>query len=416
MIHFGDGRDWFFQRRFGLFIHWGIYAVDAWHEQDIFRRRRTREDYDRSMRRFNPRRFDPDAWLDLAEEAGMRYLCFTTKHIDGFCMWDSAHTTYSVTHTPYGKDILAMLAEACHRRDVPLCLYHSIVDMHHPNYPNAGRSYEFPGPQAGDEPDLGRYLAYLKAQVRELCTRYGKIHGFWWDGNVLEHRDPSINAMIRELQPGIIINNRGMDDGDFGTPERDWDESVRTERRFEKPIEACQALGRQSWGHRRGEDYYTDKHLLRGIANILAKGGNYLLNTGPKADGTIAREDARLLRAIGRWHRIAREALYDTEPCSSLTENRDVLLTRRGNTFYVILHREPATRAVELIPFTLRPRSAVLLNTGRPVKSTTDMLPWQFRHQRGYLCLHGLPLSVLNTTVPVIRLDFDGDPVSSDAC
>ena len=409
MRRFADGRDWFFEHRFGLFIHWGIYAVDGWQEQDIFRRHRTRVDYDRLVRRFNPAKFNPDAWLDLAQQAGMTYLCFTTKHIDGFCMWDTAQTTYSVMHTPYGKDVLAMLADACRRRGFPLCLYYSVVDMHHPSYPNAGQSYEFAGPQPGDPPDLARYFDFLRTQVRELCTRYGKIHGFWWDGNVRRHRDPSINAMIRELQPGIIINNRGMDDGDFGTPERDWDESVQNELRLERPTEACQALGSQSWGYRRREDYYTDKHIIRSLANVLAKGGNYLLNTGPKADGTIAHEDARMLREIGRWHQAVREALFDVEPCSHLVENRNVLLTRRGNTLYVILHKEPVTRAVDLLPLTALPRAALLLNTGKPVRVANDMLPWQYKAGRGYLCLHDLPPHVLNATVPVIRLDFDQD-------
>ena len=110
---FGDARDWFFEKRFGLFVHWGLYAIPAWHEQVLYRKRMNRSEYARLMREFNPTHFDPDAWLDLAEEAGMQYVCFTTKHIDGFCMWDTAQTDFKVTRTPYGKDVLAMLADAC---------------------------------------------------------------------------------------------------------------------------------------------------------------------------------------------------------------------------------------------------------------------------------------------------------------
>lgn len=124
-------------------------------------------------------RYDPDAWLDLAEEAGMEYVCFTTKHHDGFCLWDTAQTEYNVMRSPCGKDVLGMLAQACRRRGFPLCLYYAVADWHHPNYPNQGRSHELPGPEAGDEPDLDRYLDFLRAQVRELCTAYGELGGFW---------------------------------------------------------------------------------------------------------------------------------------------------------------------------------------------------------------------------------------------
>ncbi len=187
---FNDGRDWFFQKRFGLFIHWGLYAIPAWHEQLQWRGRVSRADYQKLALDFNPVRFDPDAWLDLAQAAGMEYLCVTTKHHDGFCLWDTAQTDYNVMNTPYGRDILGLLAGACHRRGVPLCLYYSVVDWHQPNYPNQDRSHELPGPAAGDEPDLDRYMAFLKAQVHELCTQYGEIHGFWWDMNVTGLRRP----------------------------------------------------------------------------------------------------------------------------------------------------------------------------------------------------------------------------------
>ena len=212
-FRFGDGRDWFFQKRFGLFVHWGVYAIPAWQEQLHWRGRVPREQYRKLIRDFNPVRFDPDAWLDLAQDAGMEYLCVTTKHHDGFCLWDTAQTDYNVMHTPYGKDILALLAEACHRRGVPLCLYYSVVDWHQPNYPNQDRSHELPGPGPDDEPDIDRYMAFLKAQVRELCTRYGEIACFWWDMNITGVVDPSINAMIRQLQPNALVNNRGFDDG-----------------------------------------------------------------------------------------------------------------------------------------------------------------------------------------------------------
>ena len=202
--------------------------------------------------------------------------------------------------------LLAMLADACHRRNFPLCLYHSVVDWHHPNYPNQGRSHELPQPEPGDNPDFDQYLAFLKAQVRELCTNYGDIHGFWWDMNVTGEVIPEVNNMIRELQPAAVINNRGFDDGDFGTPERD-NTPLNEVRAFDKPTEACQAVGRESWCYRENEDYYSDLHLMRSIDKTLAKGGNYLLNVGPKADGTLPDEAVAILNRVSRWYHAVKE-------------------------------------------------------------------------------------------------------------
>ena len=239
---FGDGRDWFFQKRFGMFVTWGIYSLGAWQEQHMYRKEMTREEYVPFMHRFNPVNFNPDAWLDLAEQAGMEYVTFTTRHIDGFCMWNTRETSYNIMNTPYGKDTLKMLADACHRRGFPLCLYYSVDDMHNPTYPSAGRPYELPAPAPGDEPNEEIYLEFVKRQVRELCTNYGEIHGFWWDAQVLGRKDPSFNDLVRSLQPKAVINDRGFDKGDYGTPERDWDQSVNTELYFKKIVEACQSL------------------------------------------------------------------------------------------------------------------------------------------------------------------------------
>jgi len=310
MRRFGDGRDWFLEKRFGMFVHWGIYSVAGWHEQHMFRKKLSRAEYIPFMKQFNPVKFNPDEWLDIAEQAGMKYLTFTTKHVDGFCMWDTKQTDFNITRTPYAKDALAKLAEACHRRKFPLCLYYSCADMNQKNYPSAGRPYELKAPEPGDEPDLNRYLEFVRAQVRELCTNYGEIHGFWWDANVIKHRDPSINAMIRKLQPCAVINNRGYDEGDFGTPERDWDSSVNTKQLFDKPIEACQSVGFQSWSWREDEDYYSDAHLIRSIQKVLAKGGNYLLNVGPMGDGFIPQPSQDILRHVGKWLKVNGESIY----------------------------------------------------------------------------------------------------------
>jgi alpha-L-fucosidase len=406
-FRFGDGRDWFFEKRFGLFLHWGLYAVGGWHEQDQYSRNISRREYAKQMQVFNPVQFDPEAWLDMAQAAGMEYLTFTTKHIDGFCMWNTAQTDYNIMHTLYGKDILGMLAEACHRRNFPLCLYHAIVDMHHPNYPSAGRPYEVRQPEPTDQPDLTQYLAYVKAQVTELCTNYGKLHGFWWDGNVLEYKDSTFNALIRKLQPDAVINNRGMDAGDFSTPERDWDDDVNRLAAFERPSEACQSIGTQSWGYRRNEDYYSDEHLIRSLDKVMAKGGNYLLNVGPTELGTFPHEAQRILQTIGGWYENVKEAFDGTEPASELVDNPEVLLTRRDKTLYVHLTKTPVSEGLILAPLNKMPKRATLLNTGAAVEARVEIIPAYANAEKPCLRLRKLPVNKLTGTVLVVKLEFD---------
>jgi alpha-L-fucosidase len=401
---FGDGRDWFFQQRFGLFVHWGLYAIPGWHEQHQWRARVPRAEFVKLARHWNPTKFKPDAWLDLMEEVGMKYICITTKHHDGFCLWDTKQTPFNTMNTPYKRDIIGMLADACHKRRMPLCLYYSIADWNHPNYPNQGRHHELP-PQPQDSPDWEKYLEFLRAQVRELCTNYGVIHGFWWDMNVPQHKDPSINAMIRKLQPQAVINNRGFDEGDFGTPERDYERDEATG--FDRPTEACQAVGVESWGYRQDEDYYTDRHLMRSIDRYLARDGNYLLNVGPRADGTIPPQASAILRRIGKWYKAVRESLEGVEPASYLTSNRNVMLTRRDRTLYVHLNKDPQGDGVKLKPLNVAPKRAVLLNTGKPVDCVVNLTPADHQEQKVYLRLMHLPVNELANTVLVAKLEFN---------
>ncbi|MFP4026294.1 MAG: alpha-L-fucosidase [Candidatus Brocadiia bacterium] len=407
---FDDARDWFRRRRSGLFLHWGIYAVPAWHEQIQWRRPIPGEKYATYADQFNPVEYDPDRWLDHAEEAGMQYVCFTTKHHDGFCMWDTDETDFKITSTPYGRDVLEMLADACHRRDFPLCLYYSVVDWHHPNYPNQGRSHELDAPKNGDDPDLEKYLGFLRAQVRELCTRYGELGGFWWDMNVTEHTNPSINEMIRKLQPGAVINNRGFDEGDYGTPERDLE--LEQNAPFKHLTEACQSIGKQSWGYREDEDYYTLRQLRSSIDYYLSRGGNYLLNVGPTARGNFPSEAVHILRNLGQWYDAVREALHDADPVSGLLDSDRYLTTRRDNTLYVHLHRPLICDAVDLAPFHTLPREAILLNTGEEVECDTDWLPWDFMKVKGGNCaghlrVKNIPADELCGQIPVFKLEFE---------
>jgi alpha-L-fucosidase len=415
MQMFGDGRDWFFEKRYGMFVHWGLYAIPGWHEQDQWRRSIPRAEYGQLIHQFNPVRFDPERWLDVLQAAGMEYLTVTTKHHDGFCLWDTKQTDFNVMRSPYGRDVIGLLSDACHRRGVPLCLYYSVADWHHPNYPNQGRHHELPGPVEGDRPDWDAYMAFLVEQVRELCTNYGEIHGIWWDMNVPQHQDPTVNDMIRRLQPKAVVNNRGFDEGDFSTPERHVPEG----RRFSRPTEACQSLGRESWGYRAEEDYYTAKNLMQSIQKILAMGGNYLLNVGPHPDGTIPQVQVELLERIGRWFDAVKESFYGAGPASDLVESEDVLLTRKGDSLYVHINRDPEASAVGLGPLTQRPSSATLLNDGSALDPRVELTPrsWHEQWNAGmrpahgdspveYLRIRSLPVDVLTGEPMVVRLDF----------
>ncbi len=406
---FGDRRDWWFQKRFGMFVHWGLYSIPGYHEQEQWRRRVPRSEYVKLAQQWNPVKYNPDEWLDLAAKTGMKYICLTTKHHDGFCLFDTKRTSYNTMRTPYGRDPVRMLVEACHRRNFPVCFYYSIADWHHPNYPNQGRHHELP-PQPGDQPDLMKYLDFLIAQVRELCTQYGEIQGFWWDMNVDKHFDRSINDMIRKLQPGAVINNRGFDPGDFGTPERDFEKESEELLAFEKRTEACQSVGMESWGYRKDEDYYSDGHLIRSIDKYLARDANYLLNVGPKGDGTMPQEAAAILSHIGDWYGKVKESLEGAVPASHLTSNRSILLTRKGNDLFVHVHKVPAGEGIKLKPLAAAPRRATLLNTGRPVEFALDMVPSDHLEQKGYLRLRKLPVNELSNTVLVVKLEFDRLP------
>jgi alpha-L-fucosidase len=212
------------------------------------------------------------------------------------------------------------------------------------------------------------------------------------------------------LQPKAVINNRGFDEGDFGTPERDYEKSGEDAPGFDRPTEACQSVGTESWGYRQDEDYYTDRHLLRSIDRYLARDANYLLNIGPTGEGVIPPESVAILQRIGQWYRQVRESLEGVEPASQLSSNRNVLLTRRANTLYVHLHRDPTSEAVKLKPLNMAPRRATLLNTGQPVEFAVDLVPSEHVEQKPYLRLRKLPVNELANTVLVVKLEFEHLP------
>ncbi len=339
-----DRMDWWRDARFGMFIHWGLYAVPAgeWegttnHAEWI---RTTAqiplETYDAFVDQFNPVDFDADEWVRMAKDAGMKYIVITSKHHDGFCLFDSEYTDFDIMSTPFQRDILKELSDACAEQDIVICWYHSIMDWHHPNY-LPRRNWETERSIEGA--DLDMYVEeYLKKQLAELTGNYGKIGVLWFDGEWEDtwthERGVDLYNYVRGLQEDIIINNRvdkgrqgmqGMTSsdefkGDFGTPEQeipatglpgvDW--------------ETCMTMNNH-WGYNKYDDNWKSaEELIQKLVDIASKGGNFLLNVGPKADGTFPQESIDRLKSIGDWVEIYGESIYGTSasPFSDLEWGR----------------------------------------------------------------------------------------------
>ena len=403
-----DDAPWkMFDRRVGMFVHWGIYAVDGWHEQAQWRRGVPVAEYEKLMDGFTLRDYDPEKWLDLMEAAGMDYIVFTTKHHDGFCLWDTAETDYKVTKTPGGRDVLRELSDACHRRGIRLGLYYSCPDWHHPNALNFGGDHQLDRPNPGAQPDLMKYLDYVKRQVTELLTRYGRVDCFFWDippGVKI----PEMNDFVRRLQPGIMINPRGFGPGDYATPERD---SMKGGA-FSKLVEGCDSVDAESWGYRVNADYRSVGYCERAAAGLLARGGNLLLNVGPDADGRIPAEAQRILRRFGAWHKAVREAWQGVTNETGVVKDPSCLVTKRtggeGEVLYLSYANGLDRCGVNLFPLDRMPKSAVLLNTGAALKTEVVFMPssfWEGGH-RNSLHVSGIPVDDLAGEPIVIRLEY----------
>lgn len=394
--------------RFGMFIHWGPYAITGWQEQVRMRCGISRQTYREMAMDFTPTKYDPEQWVLLAKEAGMEYICFTTKHHDGFCMWDTKETDFKITNTAH-RDVLAELAAACRKHGMALSLYYSIPDWNHPCGYNERSSHQCP-PEAGDTPDMDAYKTYVLAQVRELLTGYGEIYTWFWDIPP-QLCDPSMNELVRSLQPHILINDRGWwkddgtPDGDFSTPER----SVPDGEAFTRYTEACQSVGQQSWGYRENEDYFSPAFLARSMDKILLMGGSYLLNVGPDKDGVIPPEAVHIVQTVGKWYRSVKEAYTpETKPCANWTSPH-VWATGNGNIIYLHTRTPLTSTGLSLAPHTELPRSVTLLNTGKPVAFAVENVPEDFTGTFGemrppVLRFHGLPT---DTDMPlVLRMEI----------
>ncbi|MFP4621154.1 MAG: alpha-L-fucosidase [Bacteroidales bacterium] len=349
---------WWKEARFGMFIHWGLYAQAARHEWVKKRERIPDEEYQKYFEIFNPDMFDPAEWAKKAKAAGMKYAVITTKHHEGFCMFGSEYTDYDVMNTPYDKDIIKEWVEAFRAEGLGIGFYYSLIDWHHPEY-----TIDRVHPQSADtqeeydnlnkDRDMSIYREYLKNQVREILTNYGKIDILWLDysfpGKFGKDRNDwgsvELMKMVRRLQPEIIVNDRAdlkdyWGGWDFTTPEQFKVESWPEIDGEKIPWETCQTFS-GSWGYYRDEHTWKDKkQLLVLLIESVSKGGNLLLNVGPTARGTFDHRAQDALNEMGEWMKYNSRSIYGCTQAPDEFEAPDnTLLTynQEKNRLYIHL-------------------------------------------------------------------------------
>jgi alpha-L-fucosidase len=409
---------WFNEARYGLFIHWGAYATYGRGEQVLFREHLDQNEYARIARAWNPTRFNASAWADLARRAGFRYAVLTTRHHDGFCLWDSRQTSYTTAAQAAGRDFVREYVEAFRAAGLRVGLYYSLADWRIPAY--------WDGP-AKDPQGWERFREYVQRQVEELLTGYGKIDVIWFDGawphSAHDWRSVELVQMIRRLQPDILINNRlgalptlpadaqrnqthadggaGVGEsrelGDFGTPEHHI--TAEPGRLWE----SCQVSTWRLWGYTRGERWRPADVMLDMLVECAGKGGNLLLNVGPTPEGEFPPQFIERAEQIGRWLETHGEAIYGSEAgeaCEFITYGRQ---TRKGNNLYLIVRFWDGRPELHLAGLATRVQRAVLLTTGQELS---------FEQNEDHLILRGLPAERPTALFPVIRLECAGRPTA----
>ncbi|MBT3379157.1 MAG: hypothetical protein HN742_13410 [Lentisphaerae bacterium] len=390
---------WWTEARFGMFVHFGLYALLQRGEWVMYREEISREEYGELLHQFNPSRFDADEWVGLAEDAGARYITITAKHHDGFCLFDSALTDFNITNTPFKRDLIGELVDACRRQDMRIAFYYSQPDWRHVNFVNRpGAFKEWPCARPEDRPNWPKYQAFLEGQVRELCTNYGRIDGIWWDGShrsEADWRGKHLYDMIKQYQPHAVVNDRARY-GDFFTPERSIPELP-----VGAPCECCQAINTKSWGYKAGGPYWSAPALIQSLVKTASLGANFLLNVGPKPDGTISQPEAERMRMIGTWLKTHGKAIRGTEGCPLPKGAANIRATRTDNTLYLHLLEWPDTDWLPISSVTAPPERARLLG------HETDL---QTEWTDTGLVIGPLPPAPLSGGVQTVALDFAGKP------
>ncbi|MEK7404056.1 MAG: alpha-L-fucosidase [Acidobacteriota bacterium] len=404
---------WFREAKFGMFIHWGPYAVIGRHEWARHRFQIPQAEYDQYARRFNPVKFNADAWADLARNAGVRYIVITSKHHDGFSIYRSKVSDYDMEITPHKGDPLKMLAEASKRKGMRLGFYHSIMDWHHPDY-TPKRAWEVANPKEGG--NLDRYIrGFMMPQIRELLTEFGEVAMIWFDGewehtNQEQHAD-EVYEFIRKLQPNTLINDRIFkrepgNRADFGTPEQ-FVPATGMKDPSGRPIlwESCVTINMDSWGYNKYEtEFKTERDLIRMLIEVVSKGGNLLLNVGPKPDGTIQDEFVTRLNAMGRWLRVNGEAIYETTASPFARLPFFGRATAKGNTVYLHVFQWPRDGQLRVPGLKNKVVSAALV---------ADRAARLKVRREGDDAIVTLPAEAPDEIASVVALTLDGPPATA---
>jgi alpha-L-fucosidase len=432
---------WFNEARFGMFIHWGVYseAAGMWNDKPVPGAGEWIEgdgkiphaEYRSTLlAKFNPVKYDADAWVLAAKNAGMKYIVITSKHHDGFCLWDSQLTDWDIASTQYKQDLLKPLAEACEKYGLKFCVYHSIMDWSHPDYatktadnganaPADAAKSTWRGNANNPNPDMDRYTAYLKGQLKELVTNYHPGI-MWFDGeweNAWTHeRGVDLYNYLRELDPKLIINNRvdkgraGMSGhttdakfkGDYGTPEQEIPATG-----FGKGVawESCMTMN-DTWGFKTSDTHWKSSEvLIRNLIDIASKGGNYLLNVGPNGAGEIPAASLERLAAIGAWMKTNSESIIGTTASLFPKVSWDGRSTTRRNadgstTVYLHIFKQPKDGNLTVSGLMTRPDEASILGQPGKLEITGKAGAWTIQ----------VPASAAAPVATVVALSIKGDP------
>ena len=406
-----DARRWFRDAKFGLFIHWGVYAVPGGEycgqtvegngEWIMHSLKMPISEYDHFAAQFNPTEFDPAEWVSLAKQAGMKYITITAKHHDGFALWDSKVSDWDVVDcTPYKRDLLKMLADECHRQGIKLFFYYSLLDWHHPDYFPRGRTGQYAGrPESGD---FSKYVDYMHAQLTELLSsHYGNLAGIWFDGwpdqqlndpnqsvptSQVDWRLRETYDLVHKLQPQALIGSNHhvlpFEGEDFWVVERELQKRNATglaedARLNELPLEMCETMS-NSWGYKKSDrNFKSHKQLVHLLVGAAGRGSNLLLNIGPMPNGKFPPEAITQLKQIGEWTAQYGDSLYGTRG-GPITPQLWGVTTQKSNKIYAHILDSEAAHGEKIILTDLRIeiKTAHLMKDGSEVSfdTTTNSL------------------------------------------